>query len=79
MERKYEQLVLSVLSKLVLNYLVFVSTFHATKNDLGACNTMQSLSYFVVSVTKDKDKLIQMGTMKHSNPQALVASEQKDS
>lgn len=34
---------------------------------------MPSLSYIVVSITKEKDKLIQMGTMQHSKPQFPIA------
>ena len=54
-EKKDYQLILSILSKLGLEYLVFVSTFHATR--LAISNwKMPSLSKFFDSLTKEQDK-----------------------
>ena len=64
-EKKGDQLILSILSKLGPEYLVFVSTFHATR--LVASNQkIPSLCTFFDSLTKEKDKLIQMGALKYS-------------
>ena len=59
-EKKEDQLILSILSKLSLEYSVFVSTFHATR--LAISNwKIPSLSRFFNSLTKEKYKLIHMG------------------
>ena len=48
--KKEEQLVLAILSKIGLDYLVFVSTFHATKLRAEARN-MPNLAEFMESLT----------------------------
>ena len=45
-------------------YLVFVSTFHATRLAISNCK-MSSLSTFLDSLTKEKDRLIQMGALRY--------------
>ena len=54
---------------------MFVSTFYATKGALGTQFTMPSLDDFVVNLTWERDKLIQMGTLKSSNSHALGANQ----
>ena len=59
-EKEEDQL---ILSKLGPEYLVFVSTFYATK--LAIRNwRMPSLDAFIDSLTQEKINLIQMGTLK---------------
>ena len=56
-EKKYDQLILSILSKLGPEYSFFVSTFHGTR--LAIWNwKIPSLSTFFDSLTKEKAKLI---------------------
>ena len=74
-EKQDEQLILSILSKLSLEYFVFVSTFYATKGALGTQFTMPSLDDFAVNLTREQDKLIQMGTLKSSKSHALAANQ----
>jgi hypothetical protein len=50
---KEEQLILSIMSKLGLEYSVFVSTFHATKSAFKASWKMPSLDDFVASLTQE--------------------------
>ena len=49
-EKKDEQLVLAILSKLGIDYSMFVSTFHATKLRAQTWN-MPSLAYFMECLT----------------------------
>ena len=63
-DKECEQLVLSILAKLGLDYSVFISTSHATKNSLEAAWKMPSLDDFVVVMTREKDKLVHMGALK---------------
>ena len=61
-EKKEGQLILSILSKLDSEYLVLVSTFHATK--LVVRNwRIPSLDAFIDSLTQEQDKLVQMGIL----------------
>ena len=64
-EKKDDQLILSILSKLGHEYSVFVSIFHATSLVISNWKT-PSLSTFSDSLTKEQDKLIQMGVLKSS-------------
>jgi hypothetical protein len=50
----------------VLEYSMFVSTFHATKLAMGAAWKMPPMDDFVESLTHEKDKIVQMGS---SSPQ----------
>ena len=61
-EIEYDQLILSILSKLGRDYSVFVSTFHATRLVVPKWK-ITSLNYFLDSITKEKDKLIHMGVL----------------
>lgn len=73
-DKKDEQLILSILSKLSFEYSVFVSTFYATKDALGSQFKMQYLDDFATSLIWEKDKLIQMGTLKSSKSHDLAAN-----
>ena len=58
-------MILSILSKLGPKYSVFVSTFHATRLVISNWK-IPSLSTLFDSLSKDQDKLIQMGNIKIS-------------
>ena len=64
-EKEHDQLILASLSKLVADYSVLVSTFHFVK--------LTTLNSFIESLTQEHDKLIQMGIIRSSRDQALVA------
>ena len=64
-EKKEEKLVLVILSKLGLDYSVFVLTFHATKLTARTWN-MPKLAEFMESLPQEQDKLVMMGTIKPS-------------
>ena len=65
-------MVLTVLSKLGLDYSVFVSTFHTQRFTIGASWTMPSLETFIESVIQEQDKIIKMGVVKNSKVHALT-------
>ena len=54
---------------------MFVSTFYATTGALGTQFTMPSLDDFAVNLTREQDKLIQMGILKSSKSHALAANQ----
>ena len=58
------------------NYLVFFSTFHATKL-IARARKMPSLADFMESLTQEQDKLVMMGTIKPSKDQAMVAGDSR--
>ena len=61
-----------ILSKLGLNYLVFVSTFHTRK--LTTPNwKIPSLNAFIESLKNEHDNLVQMGIIRSSKYQALFS------
>ena len=62
MERKDEQLVLSVLIKLGSQYSVFVSTFHFGRTSIPNWK-IPSLDDFDESLIQYQDKLVQMGVL----------------
>ena len=73
MEKENDQLVLTILSKLGADYLVFFSTFHVGKlTTLGW--KIPSLNSFIESLTSEHDKLVQMGIIRSSHDQALYVS-----
>jgi hypothetical protein len=65
-------MVLSILSKLAPEFLVFVSTFHSVKFYSGATWKMPSLKEFIESLTQDQTKLINMGNIKGPKAHALT-------
>ena len=70
-EKKDDQLILSILSKLGSNYsFLCLCTFHIGK--LTILNwKMSSLNAFIDSLTKEHDKHVQMGSMTYSKDQYL--------
>ena len=69
-EKKDDQLIISILSKLGPYYSVFVSTFHTRK--LTILNwKMPTLNAFIESLTNEHDKRFQMGSLRSSKDQAL--------
>jgi len=49
--------------------------FYATKSSLGTNYTLPSLDDFTNELTKEQDKQVQMGTIKHSKSHALAANQ----
>ena len=72
-EKEDDQLILSILSKLGFDYLVFVSTLHAVKLPTPGWE-MPSLNAFIESLTSEHDKLVQMGIIGSFCDQALHVS-----
>ena len=70
-EKKYDHIILSILSKLGPEYSVYVSTFHSSK--LTTRNwKMPALEDSMEYLNQEQDKLIKMGTIIKSKDQALV-------
>ena len=61
-----------ILLKLGPDYLVVASTFHSSMI-IARTWKIPSLDNFMESLTRDQDKLVQMGTIKSSKDQDLVA------
>ena len=77
MKKEDDHLILSILSKLGVDYSVFVSTFRAGKLRTPRWK-MPSLNSFIESLTSEHDKLVKMGIIRSSHDQALFASGTKD-
>ena len=77
-ERKDDQLVLSILIKPGLEYSVFVSTFHFRRASIPNWK-IPSLDSFAESLIHDQDKLVQMGVLQTSKNQSLSMSNLKNS
>ena len=75
-EKEDDQLILTILSKLGADYLVFVSTFRAGKLTTPGWK-MPTLNAFIESLTSEHDKLVQMGIIRSSRDQALHVSRPK--
>ena len=71
-KKEDDNLILAILSKLGADYSVFLSTFHA-----GNLTTprwkMPSLNAFIESLTREHDKVIQIGIIRSSHDQALFS------
>jgi hypothetical protein len=67
-----KQKVLTILSKIGLEFSIFVSTFHTVRFASGATWKMPSLEDFIESLTQEKTKLINMGTIKGPRAHALT-------
>jgi hypothetical protein len=61
-------------SKLGPEYFVFVSSFQASKLTQEKWK-MPPLNDLISELTQEKDKLVQMGAIKHSKNQALAATD----
>ena len=72
-ERKDEQHVLSILSKLGPEYSIFVSIFHSERASIPNWR-MPSLDSFVDSLIQEQEKLIQMGVIKNSKYQVILVT-----
>ena len=71
-EKEDDQLILTIFLKLGANYSSFVSKFHSVK--IATPNwRMPTLNSFIESLTQEHDKLVQMGIIRSSKDQALVA------
>jgi hypothetical protein len=66
-----KQMVLTILSKLGLEYSVFVYTFHSVRLASGATWKMLSLEAFIESLMQEQTKIINMGKIKGSKERAL--------
>jgi hypothetical protein len=62
--KEEKQMVLTILSKLGMQYLAFVSTFHLVRLASGGTWTIPSLEAFIESLTREQNKLINMGKIK---------------
>jgi hypothetical protein len=71
-KKEEDQLILSILSKSVSEYSVFVSSFQASKLTRETWK-MPPLNDFIAALTQDQAKLVQMGAIKCSKNQALAA------
>ena len=76
-EKEDDHLILAILSKLGVDYSVFVSTFHVGKLTTPGWK-IPSLNAFIESLTSEHDKLVQMGIIISSHDQALHVSGPKD-
>ena len=70
-EKDDDKLILAILSKLGADYSLFVSTFHSM--NLSTPNWKIPTLNSIESLTQEHDKLIQMGIIRSSRDQALVA------
>jgi hypothetical protein len=70
--KEEKQMVLTILSKIGPELSVFVSTFHTIRFASGATWKMPSLEEFIKSLTQEKTKLINMGTIKGPRAHALT-------
>ena len=76
-DKKDEQLVLSILSKIGPKILVFVSTFHSRILTTPYWR-IPSLDPYTKSLIQEQDKSIQMEALKSSKNQALLDGETKN-
>jgi hypothetical protein len=74
-----KQLILTILSKLGPEYVVYVSNFHSGRCLFGTNWKIPMLAQFIESLTKDHTKLIQMGLMKYLKAHALTMHDGKGS
>ena len=70
-QKKDEKNILSILGKLGLDYLVFVSIFHSKRESFPDWK-VPSLNYFSESLIKEQDKLMRIGVIKTSKDQTLL-------
>jgi hypothetical protein len=58
-----KQLILTILVKLGLEYVVYVSKLHYGRSLFGTNWKMSTLAWFIESLTQEQTKLIHMGLM----------------
>ena len=73
-ERKDEQLVVSILNNFGSKYSIFISTFHFGRASIPNWK-IHSLDAFAKSLIQEQDKLVQMGVIQTSKNQALLVAE----
>jgi hypothetical protein len=71
-DKKDEQLIFSILTKLGPEYYVYTSSFHTTRLAMGSTWKIPSLDDFMESLIHEKIKLIQIGELNNSNPHVLT-------
>jgi hypothetical protein len=76
--KKYEKLIISILSKLGPDYSVSVSSFHALKLTTLKWK-MPYLDDFIEELTEDHEKLVSIGSINGSIYNSLVANEARKS
>jgi hypothetical protein len=69
--KEEKQMVLTILSKLGPEYLVFVSTFHLVRLTSRDTWKIPSLEVFIESLTQEWNKIINMGKIKGPKVHAL--------
>jgi hypothetical protein len=62
--KEEKKMVLTIVSKLGLEFSIFISTFHFFRFASGATWKMPSIEDFIEALTQEKTKLINMGTIK---------------
>ena len=77
MKKEDDQLILTILSKLGLDYSMFVSTFRAGQLTTPRWN-MPSLNAFIEFLTSEHDNIVQMGIIKSSHDQSFHVLRPKD-
>jgi hypothetical protein len=74
-----DQLILTILAKLGLEYVVYVSTFHSERYLMGTNWKMHTMHQFIDSLTHEQKKFIQMFLIKDPKAHALTMHEGKGS
>ena len=74
-KKEEEELSLSILSKLGLEYSVFVSSFNTSILTMGTNWKIPPMDEFIESLIQEQDKLFKMGELKNSKSHALVVHE----
>jgi hypothetical protein len=77
--KQEDQLILTILAKLGLEYVFYVSTFHFGRYLLGSKWNMTTMEKFIDSLTQKQEKLIQMGLIKEPKAHALPMQDEKGS
>jgi hypothetical protein len=75
--KQVDQLILTILARLGLEYVVYVSTFHSGRYLLGTKWKMPTMEHFIDSLTHEKEKLIQMGLIRDPKAHALTMHDGK--
>jgi hypothetical protein len=70
--KEEKQMVFTILSKIGPKFSLFISTFHTIIFTSGATLNMPSLEDFIESLTQEKTKFINMGTIKGPRMHALI-------
>jgi hypothetical protein len=70
-----KNMVLTILSKLGLEFSVFFSTFHSIRFTFGATWKIPSLEEFIKSLTQEQTKLINMGKNKGPKVNELIVKD----